>query len=127
MGKNIFIVEDNFLYTYVLEKGISEYGNFNISTYTTGEACLQNLQDNPDLIILDYNLDDEMNGYQVFKQIHKQKPNVPVIILSSQEDIKVVADLLNEGVFDYIQKKDKEKAMIKLKDSILKALKISAK
>ncbi len=66
------------------------------------------LDNNPDLIILDYNLDKGMNGLDTFKIIHSREPKIPVIILSSQTDVQVAADLLKAGVFDYIEKKDKE-------------------
>jgi two-component system OmpR family response regulator len=119
----LFIVEDNFMYSYVLEEVLKEYGNFKISSFTTGEKCLELLDSNPDVIILDYNLDDSMNGADTFKVIHSRKPKTPVIILSSQQNIQVAADLLKQGVFAYIEKKDNETAMQKLKDSIIKALK----
>jgi DNA-binding NtrC family response regulator len=119
----LFIVEDNFMYSYVLEEMLKEYGNFKISSFTSGKKCLELLDSNPDVIILDYNLEDGMNGLDTFKIIHTSKPKIPVIILSSQPDLQVTADLLKHGVFDYIQKKDNETAMQKLRDSILKALK----
>lgn len=49
-----------------------------------------------------------MNGLDTFKIIHSREPKIPVIILSSQTDVQVAADLLKAGVFDYIEKKDKE-------------------
>ena len=121
---NIFIVEDNFAYSYVLEARLKEYGNIKITTFTTGESCIELLNNNPSLIILDYNLEGKMNGADTFKMIHSKKPKIPVIILSSQLDVQVVADLLKLGVFDYIQKRDKELTFSKVEQSILKVLKI---
>lgn len=118
----IFIIEDNFIYSYVLEEMLKEYGNFKITSFTSGEKCIEELNNNPALIILDYNLDKGMNGLETFKIIHLRKPEIPVIILSSQTDVQIVADLLKLGVFDYIEKRDKEKAMKKLCISVLKAL-----
>lgn len=119
----LFIVEDNFMYSYVLGEMLKEYGNFKISSLSSGEKCIELLDNNPDLVILDYNLDKGMNGLDTFKIIHLKKPKIPVIILSSQTDLQVAADLLKQGVFDYIQKQNNETAMEKLKDSIIKALK----
>ncbi len=119
----IFIVEDNFMYSYILEEMLKEHGNFKIASFTSGEKCIELLDSNPDLVILDYNLDDSMTGLDAFKVIHARKPKIPVIVLSSQTDIQVAADLLKLGVFDYIQKKDNETAMQKLRDSVIKALK----
>ena|ERR1700741_2057967 len=119
----IYLVEDNFAYSYVLEETMNEHGNFKVITSSTGEECLDRLNtDNPDVIILDYNLDKGMNGLDVLRQIRIKKPKIPVIVLSSQPDVQVAADLLKEGAFDYIQKKSNDKAMEKLQGSILKAL-----
>lgn len=118
----LFIVEDNFVYSFILEAMLKEYGNFSISTFNTGEECIEMLDNNPDIIILDYNLEGKMNGLDTFKMIHSLKPKTPVIVLSSQTDVQVVADLLEIGVFDYIQKSGGEIALIKLRDSVFKAL-----
>lgn len=64
-----------------------------------------------------------MNGMEAFKIIHAKKPKTPVIILSGQTDVQVAADLLKMGAFDYKEKKDKEKAMTKIQNATLNALK----
>lgn len=110
------------MYSYVLEAMLKEGHNYKITTFSTGEACLEMLENNPDLIILDYNLEGAMNGLDTFKSIHLKKPKIPVIILSSQTDIQIAADLLKMGAFDYIQKKDKETALLNLEKSVFKAL-----
>ena len=116
----LFIVEDNFLYSYMLETTLKECGNFKITSFTTAEECIEMLRNKPDLIILDYHLNGGMNGLEAFQIIHQKNPRVPVIILSSQTDVQVAADILHKGAFDYIEKKDNIKALEKLKASILK-------
>lgn len=118
----IFIVEDNFMYSYVLDSVLKDYGNFVITTFESGEACLQLLSNNPDLIILDYNLGKGLNGMDTLKAIKAKKPKIPVIILSSQEDIQVTADLLHAGAYDYIQKKNQKEAIEKLTTSVVAAI-----
>jgi two-component system response regulator HydG len=119
---HLFIVEDNFIYSYVIEAMLKEYGNFKVTNFSSGEKCMEMLDNAPDLIILDYNLETGMNGFETFKLIHSQKPKIPVIILSGQTDVQIAADLLKAGVADYIEKKNKEQAMEKLRGSILKIL-----
>lgn len=118
----IFLVEDNFMYSYVLDSVLKDYGNFVITTFETGEACLQLLSNNPDLVILDYNLGKGMNGMETLKAIKAQKPKTPVIILSNQDDIQVAADLLHAGAYDYIQKKNQKEAIEKLTNSVVAAI-----
>jgi DNA-binding NtrC family response regulator len=118
----IYIVEDNFMYSFVLEEMLKEHGVFKVTSFASAEECIEILDNNPDLIILDYNLEG-MNGLDAFKIIHAKKPKIPVIILSGQSDVQVTADLLKMGAFDYIEKKDKEKTMTKIQNAVLNALK----
>jgi len=53
-----------------------------------------------------------------FKIIHAKFPKLPVIILSSQENVQQAADLMEAGAYDYIQKKDKN-VVEKLKNAML--------
>ena len=123
----IFIVEDNHVYSLMLKNALKEKGNFKITTMLTGEYCLNKLDLNPDIIILDHLLAPPdgilgpgITGLEVMKQIHKKKPILPVIILSNQTDTQVAADYWKAGVFDYIEKN--LLVMDKLLASILKAV-----
>jgi two-component system, OmpR family, response regulator len=115
----IFIVEDNFMYSYILDNVLKEHGNFAITTFATGEECIQLLGNNPDIIVMDYNLGDGMNGMQTLLAIKAKKPKTPVIIISGQDDVQVVADLLHAGAHDYIEKKSQAKTIERLVESIV--------
>jgi len=123
----IFIVEDNQVYSEMLKNALKERGDFEITTILTGEYCLNLLDQNPDIIILDHLLalpDDILGqgitGLEVMKEIHKKKPILPVIILSNQTDTQVATDYWDAGVFDYMEKN--LMVMDKLLASILKAV-----
>ena len=45
-----------------------------------------------------------MNGMEVFDKIKAQKPDIPVIMLSGQENGEVVLELARKGIVDYIIK-----------------------
>ncbi|MES2514819.1 MAG: response regulator [Bacteroidota bacterium] len=119
----LFIVEDNFMYSYTLESIFKERENFKVTSLSSGRECIELLDNNPDVIILDYNLESDMTGFDIFKTIHAKKPLIPVIIISSQSDLQIVSDLLKNGAFDYIEKKSIEVTIEKLHQSVLKALK----
>lgn len=118
----VFIVEDNFVFSYVLETALKEQENYKITTVASGEDCVELLVNNPDVIVLDYNLEKGLNGLETFKIIKAKLPKTPVIVLSGQNDIQVAADLMKIGAFDYIEKRNTEMAIEKLRGSILKAL-----
>ena len=81
-----------------------------ITAFSSGESALSGIYMEPDVIVLDYNLDsiqaDAMNGLQVLKKLKDQFPNVPVIFLSSQEKTEVAANTMKYGAYDYIVKNE---------------------
>ena len=52
---------------------------------------------------LDFRLPD-LKGDEVMRKIHLEYPNLPVVIVSGQEDVKTALDLLKEGAYDYFVK-----------------------
>jgi len=58
---------------------------------------------NPDIIFLDYNMDD-LNGIDVLKQIKKFNPSIIVLFISGQEDIEIAVNTIQHGALDYIVK-----------------------
>lgn len=106
----------------MLESMLRESENLKVTSFTSGEECLELIDNNPDVVILDYNLEGSMTGLDTFRGIRLKKPRIPVIVLSGQKDVQVAADLLKEGVFDYIEKKAAEQTLEKLREAVLKAL-----
>lgn len=104
----IFIVEDNAWYGELLEYKLSQNPDYIIRRFTTAQACLDRLTEKPDLITLDYSLPDG-TGDQVLRQIKERLPEVIVIVISGQEDVRTAVSLLRQGAYDYLVK-DEETA-----------------
>lgn len=101
--KLVFVVEDNEMYSMMLDYKLRKLINYESKKYANGEDCIKDLHLNPDLIILDYVLPN-MNGLDVLREIRKVNKNVPVVILSSQQDVNVAITLFKAGVYDYLTK-----------------------
>lgn len=99
---NIFIVEDNKLYAQVLKKQLTD-NNYQVKVFYNGRDCISNLDEQPDVITLDYTLPD-MTGHEVLTEIQKKSPNSNVIIISAQESISTAIELMKNGAYDYITK-----------------------
>ncbi|MFA6947193.1 MAG: response regulator [Pedobacter sp.] len=106
----IFLVDDDALFLKSLEIEFLQHADFIIETYATGELCIENLSHNPDVIILDYHLDgienSAMNGLETLDQIKAFKPDIPVVILSSQDKIDVAINCMHHKAFDYVVKSE---------------------
>ena len=106
----IFLVDDDALFLKSLEIEFLQQPNFTVQTFATGELCLEHLSHNPDLIILDYHLDGinktAMNGIETLDKIKSINPDIPVIMLSSQDKIEVAVSCMHHRAFDYVIKSE---------------------
>lgn len=99
----IFVVEDNEWYNRLLVHHLSLNPDYEIESFNTGKECLNNLHKKPDVVTLDYRLPD-MQGLEVLKHIKSENEEIQVILISEQNEIEVVVDLLKYGAYDYIVK-----------------------
>jgi two-component system OmpR family response regulator len=116
----IFLVDDDALFLKSLEIEFLENADFTIETYPTGELCIANLSNNPDVVILDYQLDgiveNAMNGLETLDKIKAFNTNIPVVMLSSQDKIEVAINCMHHKAFDYVVKS--ETAFVRLQKII---------
>ncbi len=115
--QKIFIVEDDAFYGAMLEYHLTLNPDYVVEIFKTGKILLDNLYKKPIAITLDYSLPD-MDGETVLKRIQKEYPEIPVIIISGQEDISTAVQLLKSGAYDYIVKDENTKE--RLWNAILK-------
>ena len=123
----LFLVDDDALFLKSLEIDFMENADFDIETYATGELCIANLSHKPDVIILDYQLDviekGAMNGLETLAKIKAFNPDIPVIMLSSQDKIEVAINCMHLKAADYVVKS--ETAFMRLKKIITAVLKFN--
>jgi two-component system OmpR family response regulator len=116
----LFLVDDDAVFLKSLEIEFLAHADFDIETFATGELCLENLARTPDVIILDYLLDGidkkAMNGLATLDKIKSFNPDIPVVMLSSQDKIEVAIKCMHHRAFDYVVKS--ETAFIRLKKII---------
>ena len=116
----LFLVDDDAVFLKSLEIEFLQHADFTIETYSSGELCLKNLNHNPDVIILDYHLDgidkSAMNGLETLDKIKVINPDIPVIMLSSQDKIDVAINCMHHRAIDYVVKS--ETAFVRLQKII---------
>ena len=112
----IFVVEDSEWYNRLLVHTLSLNPDFEVKSFFNGKDFLNSLIESPDIVTLDYRLPD-FTGLEVLKRIRQENSDVQVILISEQEDIDTVVNLLKMGVYDYISKSDD------IKDRLLNTVK----
>lgn len=116
----LFLVDDDVVFLKSLEIEFLQHADFTIETYSSGELCIKNLNHSPDVIILDYHLDgidkSAMNGLETLDKIKVINPDIPVIMLSSQDKIDVAINCMHHRAIDYVVKS--ETAFVRLQKII---------
>jgi DNA-binding NtrC family response regulator len=109
---NIFIVDDNKVFTLALEasiEGAFKEFTIHIQSFETGEACMKKFKlERPEIVILDYYLNkkypDAADGMQVLDWIKKENSDTTVIMLTSDDNIEIALKSFHHGAVDYVVK-----------------------
>lgn len=99
----IFLVDDDEFCLTLYKQQLFSLGYSRILTFNNGYDCINNLHESPDVILLDYGMEN-FNGFQVLQKIKNSNPDIYVIILSGQEDFSIVSDTLHNGAYEFILK-----------------------
>ncbi|NIT51908.1 MAG: sigma-54-dependent Fis family transcriptional regulator, partial [candidate division Zixibacteria bacterium] len=95
--------------TYYLEKSGKE-----VAQFLNGPDCLEALDRKPSLICLDINMPG-MDGFEVLKRVKERDSHMPVVMVTSNNDVPTAVQALKLGAVDYIIKpadRDKFLAMV---------------
>ncbi|HDT2073938.1 two-component system response regulator GlrR [Enterobacter cloacae] len=92
---------------------------YSVVTAESGQEGLRILsREKIDLVISDLRM-DEMDGLQLFAEIQKQQPGMPVIILTAHGSIPDAVAATQQGVFSFLTKPVDKDALYKAIDSAL--------
>jgi len=79
-------------------------GNFHLTTVLSGQEVLERIhQRDYDVVLLDYMLHD-MNGLEILDALRERDQSPLVIIVTSQGNERLAADLMKAGASDYVTK-----------------------
>ncbi len=116
----LFLVDDDVLFLKSLELEFIEKNNYEVITFNTGEACIEALYLDPDIIVLDYHLDGivkgAINGLETLDKIKLYHKDLNVIMLSSQDKIEIAVNCMHHQAYDYVVKS--ETAFLRLEKNI---------
>jgi signal transduction histidine kinase len=106
-SKNVLLIEDNpgdaDLIRLRLVEGKTPVAVNCVDRLSDGLAYLA--EQPPSVVLLDLNLPDS-HGAETFRKVLEKAPNVPVVILSGQDDEALAIKALHQGVQDYLVKGD---------------------
>ncbi len=102
---NLYVVDDDdSLLTLVKNHLTRKFGqDVNVTTFNSGEACLEHINYETHIVILDYYLNGE-NGLDILQMIKTINPHTEVIMLSNNEDMIAAIEAFKRGARDYVIK-----------------------
>lgn len=102
MSYKIYLVEDEENLNHILKSYLEKEG-LQVSAFLNGNSARNNIDNKPDLWVLDIMLPD-IDGFQLLKEIKEKDKEVPIIFISARDkDIDRVIGL-EMGSDDYISK-----------------------
>lgn len=105
LPKKIFVIEDNKTEGMLLKLCLGSIKNITITNFTMGQELLDNLQENPNIVIADMMLPD-ISGEELVQNIKENNPGTEVIVVSAQKDIDLIARLQELGIYNYLVKSE---------------------
>jgi two-component system OmpR family response regulator len=108
---SILVVDDDpTMCEMVRDTLTKKFPGSNVTVFNTGEDALAGLSFEPDIAVLDYQLDsvraDAMNGIQILSKLKERYSNLPIIFLTGQDRMEVASNTIKYGAYDYIVKNE---------------------
>lgn len=101
----ILVVEDEIIVALDIQEATNKMG-FNCESIATSyNEVLKELDKNiPDIILMDINLENSINGIDIVKNLSEQNINIPVIYLTAYTDEKTITEAVSTNPVGYIVK-----------------------
>lgn len=115
----ICLVEDEVALASIVKTYLERAG-YNVICFTKGSEAIDYIGNEVHLWILDIMLGDDINGYDVIKQIREQDEEVPVIFTSARDQELDKIFGLELGSDDYITKPYSSKELVLRVNKIIK-------
>ncbi|MFM7854178.1 MAG: response regulator [Flammeovirgaceae bacterium] len=109
-----WVVDDDPTYQEMLLSYLTLLGH-RTRGFFSGEECLKHLSEKPDVIILDHNLGNGLQGLDVLRNIKHENKATSVIYISAEEKASLVSDAYSLGSDEYIGKDSASLLRLKLR------------
>lgn len=107
----IFIVDDCPVIINLIDNYLNNFSDIKIYKFSSGEDCLMNMDLNPSIILLDYDLSgvdrkNKIDGIEVLTEVKMINKDVQVIMVSGHDDSKIIKKCILKGSDGYLLKDD---------------------
>lgn len=124
MNKRILIVEDEYLIALDLKMTLIKLGFTVTAIVASGENAIEYAKtENPDLILMDINLETKMDGVDAATEIYS-KFRIPIIFVTAYSDSKLIDRAKKAGSFGYMLKPYNQEELYAMIEMVLDKAKV---
>lgn len=99
----ILLIEDDLTFSRILEGFLGKHGH-RLTIENKGKEGLKTFSNKAfDVVLLDYRLPDA-NGMEMLHELKNIRPDVPVVMMTSFNDIRTAVKAIKSGALEYITK-----------------------
>ncbi len=99
----VWVVDDDSSIRWVMEKTLSS-AQIQCETFADAESVLMAFERQvPDVLVSDIRMPG-IDGLDLLKEVHKQHPDLPVIIMTAHSDLDAAVNAYQKGAFEYLPK-----------------------
>jgi DNA-binding NtrC family response regulator len=99
-----YVLEDDEDIIYLLDRLFKANNFVDYSFFKSTDEFMKELNERVHICVIDYFLAGPLNGIDVMKLVLTQNPWCKVIMISGQDNPKVIADFVNNDGFRYVNK-----------------------
>lgn len=108
---NILIVDDDPLILESVSLLLVEYGYSTTTCGNAKDAITRFEKDNFTIVLTDVKM-PEVSGIELLGEIHKLRPEIPVILMTAYAELDVAVEAIKKGAFDFIIKPYRSEQLI---------------
>jgi FixJ family two-component response regulator/anti-sigma regulatory factor (Ser/Thr protein kinase) len=105
-NSHVLVVDDEVINQTIMEISLQEK-DCKVTCFSSGNACLASLAEHSlrsyDCMITDYSMPG-MSGTELLEQIKQRDPTLEVIIVTGENERKIIQESLRRGAFDFLDK-----------------------
>jgi DNA-binding NtrC family response regulator len=102
--KHLILIADDDRYIRELLHKEFDLSEYEVNIVNNGEKLINLLQTKKaSLVITDIYMDDT-DGFEVITNVKKLKPNIPIIVITGDNDIELERKVRNKDIFAYFTK-----------------------
>ncbi len=104
VAKRILLVDDDQNFRNVIVEYLAGFRGYDVQVAVNGEEALARLEDDrPDMVLLDLMMPG-IGGMGTLQRMKTQYPDLPVVMVTANEDLSLARKALGLGASDYVTK-----------------------